>query len=98
MDGWERVIIIDTVQMGEKPGAWRCFRAEDVRYFATGQGLSLHETGVAQALELAEAFGKLPKEVLIYGIEPERLAINEKLSPSVQATIPEITTPILEEL
>ena len=39
MDGWKRVIIIDAVQMGEKPGAWRRFRAEDVRYFAGGQGL-----------------------------------------------------------
>jgi hydrogenase maturation protease len=98
MDGWERVIIIDAVQMGEKPGAWRRFRAEDVRYFAGGQGLSLHETGVAQALELAEALGKLPKEVLIYGVEPERLQISEELSPSVQAVIPEITQHILGEL
>ncbi len=98
MDGWKRVIIIDAVQMGEKPGAWRRFRAEDVRYFAGGQGLSLHETGVAQALELAEALGKLPEEVLIYGVEPERLEISEELSPPVQAAIPEIIKHILGEL
>jgi hydrogenase maturation protease len=98
MDGWKRVILIDAVQMGEKPGTWHCFRAEDVRYLAGGQTLSLHETGVTQALELAEALGKLPEEVLIYGVEPERLEITEELSPSVQAAIPEITQHILREL
>ncbi len=98
MDGWERVILIDAVQMGEKPGHWRRFKPEEVRLVEGGQGFSLHESGVASALELAQALGKLPKEVIIYGVEPEVLEVREELSPSVQSAIPDVTQHILDEI
>lgn len=98
MDGWQRVILIDAVQMGAKPGTWRRFKPEDVRLIAEGQGFSLHESGVASALELAQALGKLPPEVIIYGMEPQILEVREELSPVVQAAIPELMQNILEEI
>lgn len=98
MEGWQRVILIDAVQMGAKPGTWRHFKPEEVKLIAEGQGFSLHESGVASALELAQALGKLPNEVIIYGVEPETLEVSEELSPSVQAAIPDLTQHILDEL
>lgn len=98
MEGWPRVILIDAVQMGTKPGTWRRFKPEEVRLVAEGQGFSLHESGVASALELAQALGKLPEQVIIYGVEPQTLEVQEELSPSVQAAIPELIQNILEEI
>lgn len=98
MEGWQRVILIDAVQMGTQPGTWRRFKPEEVRLIAEGQRFSLHQSGVASALELAEALGKLPAEVILYGVEPEVLEVKEGLSPAVQAAIPELTQNILNEL
>ncbi|MCS6907887.1 MAG: hydrogenase maturation protease [Anaerolineales bacterium] len=98
MEGWKRVILIDAVQMGKRPGTWHCFKPEEVRLIAEGQGFSLHEIGLASALELAQALGRLPQEVIIYGVEPQTLEVREGLSPSVQSAIPEIIQHILEEL
>lgn len=98
MEGWQRVILIDAVQMGAKPGTWRRLKPEEVQLMAEEQGLSLHEGGIASALELAQALGKLPGEIVIYGVEPEVLEVREGLSSSVQAAIPELTQHILEEI
>ncbi|MCX8062187.1 MAG: hydrogenase maturation protease [Anaerolineales bacterium] len=98
MEGWQRVIIIDAVHMGERPGTWRRFKPEEVRLLAEGQRFSLHESGVASALELAQALEKLPQEVIIYGMEPEVLEVREGLSSSVQAAVPELAQHILDEI
>lgn len=31
LEGWQRVILVDAVQMGSQPGVWKRFRPEDLR-------------------------------------------------------------------
>ncbi|MFZ5809073.1 MAG: hydrogenase maturation protease [Chloroflexota bacterium] len=98
MEGYQRVILIDAVQMGERPGAWRRFTPTEVKLIAKGEGLSLHETGIAGALELAQALNQLPDEIVLYGIEPQNVTWSEELSPPVQEALPEVLEKILSEL
>ncbi len=96
--GWQKVIIVDAVQMGEKPGSWKRFSGQDVRLIASGRGLSLHETDIPSVLELAQALNLLPNEMIIYGVEPQDLSNVEKLSPPVEAIINVVADQILSEI
>ena len=96
--GWKRVMIIDATQMGETPGAWKQFNPQEVKLIAEGGSYSLHEPGVAQALQLAEAIDLLPEEVIIYGVEPERVEWGEELSAPVKNALPGLVDKIYNDL
>jgi len=98
MKGWPQVYLIDAAEINQKPGTWRRFEPEEVNWIAQGDMLSLHETDVVSALSLAEALHMLPKHVVIYGVEPERINWSEELSSPVKAILPDLVDHILEDL
>jgi hydrogenase maturation protease len=93
-EGQGKVIIIDAVRMGGVPGSWKRFNPEAVKLFARSEVLSLHEPGLANGLALAEALDALPKEIVIYGIEPDQCDFAEGLSPAIQQAL----DPLVEEI
>lgn len=97
-EGWQKVILVDAVQMGAKPGTWRRFSPQDVRLIANGNVLSLHEPDLASVLELAQALNMLPDEIVIYGVEPQDLTFMAPLSSPVEAIINIIAEQILSEI
>jgi len=97
-EGWQKVILVDAVQMGAKPGTWRRFSPQDVQLIASGNVLSLHEPDLASVLELAQALNMLPDEIVIYGVEPQDLTFMAPLSSPVEAIINVIAEQILSEI
>jgi hydrogenase maturation protease len=98
MEGWKRVIIIDAAQTGLQPGMWQRYGPEDVRLVTGGGAISLHEADVASALSLAQATHLLPAEVVIYGVEPQRVDWGDELSPPVEAALPALVDDIVADL
>ena len=96
--GCSRVILIDAVHMGETPGTWRRFSPEQVRLIASGQAVSLHEPGLACGLELAQALGMLPAEIVIYGVEPASCLPGQGLSPAAYSAFPGLIDTICAEI
>jgi hydrogenase maturation protease len=94
----QRVVIIDAVRMGQKPGAWRRFSPQEVRFITQDETLSMHEPGLAESLELAQALDWLPDEIIIYGVEPTSTGFGSGLSPEVEGAIPTLITNILGDL
>lgn len=84
MECWrdaEKVILIDAVSSGAEAG--HIFRFDLVE-----EGLpeefnlySTHAFGVPQAVELARALGRLPREIVFVGIEGECFDAGQELSP-----------------
>ena len=97
LEGWNSVILVDAVEMGEEPGTWRRFKPEDVKMIINEQAYSLHETDLACGLALADALHLLPENLVIYGIEPADTSPGEGLSPEVGAKLPGMVHKILEE-
>lgn len=93
--GRRQVILIDAVKMGRKPGEWRCFKPDDVKLFTYGQFDSTHGMDIPYALEIAEALDLLPDELLIYGMEPKEITLDEDLSNDVKAALPQMLDDIL---
>ncbi|MBI4597634.1 MAG: hydrogenase maturation protease [Candidatus Omnitrophica bacterium] len=94
-----RVILIDAVRSGSAAGTVHRFTAHDqplpVQVFGSS---STHAIGVAEAVELARAMGRLPAELIVYGIEGERFDAGTTISPSVTQAIDRVVTSIAREV
>jgi hydrogenase maturation protease len=75
-----KVILIDCAKMGEPAGTIRRFTPDQVRSVKTLGHFSLHEVDILKVLELAAQFGDAPKEVVLFGIEPQSLELGSDLS------------------
>jgi hydrogenase maturation protease len=75
-----RAIFVDCAFMGAEPGAVRRFTPSQVSSRKELAGFSLHEGDLLDAIELSRQLGECPEQVVIFGIQPERVAPGETLS------------------
>ncbi len=75
------------------------------RLDATGQELppelfrtSTHHLGLAEAVELARALGRLPQRLVVYGVEGASFEIGEELTAEVRSGSEQAATAIREEV
>ena len=96
--GSENVILIDAVSSGAEAG--QIFRFDLARQ-ALPEEFSLYSThafGVPQAVELARALGKLPRDIRFIGVEGENFAAGEELSPALSKAKDAVVAEILNSL
>ncbi len=94
----EKHIIIDAAQMGLDPGDVVAFRPDEVKLRIQQDNLSVHGFGLAEAFAMAETIGRMPEDVLIVGVEPERIEINRGLSDVVAAAVPRVLSILQAEV
>ncbi len=90
-------VIIDAAEMGLEPGAIAAFRPDEVQVKIQSDHLSMHGFGLGETFALARQLGTMPDEVLIVGVQPERIEINQGLSEPVAAAVPRIISLIEAE-
>ncbi|SYZ73084.1 Hydrogenase 2 maturation protease [Candidatus Zixiibacteriota bacterium] len=95
--GYNKVIIIDALQSGAAPGRIIRIDAGADKLTAAPVFHSSHALGVAEAVEMARAVGKLPEKIIIYGIEGRNFSAGEGTTPEVESAVPEIIELILNE-
>ena len=89
------VIVIDTVVSGAAPGTIVCCDATAAPLRVDGFGLSTHVLGLAEAVELARALGRLPAKLTIYGIEGARFTFGEPPLPEVAEAVEQLAQEIV---
>ncbi|MDM7998246.1 MAG: hydrogenase maturation protease [Acidobacteriota bacterium] len=80
----DRVIVIDAVKAGEKPGTLYCMplsAMSEKECIASLHGVDLH-----RVMRLSRRSS--PPDILVIGIEPDRIDWSLELSPSVNAALP----------
>ena len=93
----DKVIIIDAVKGGNEPGTLYCFTPADIT--VQRQNLtSLHQVGLLETLTMTEYLGCATREVVIFGIEPQKVSWGLELSPEVTAVVPRVVELVLNEL
>jgi hydrogenase maturation protease len=80
IEGRRKAVFIDCAFMGLEPGAIRRFVPDEVRSAKVLAHQSLHEADLLRILALAEQLGQCPKEVVIFGIEPQAVEPGQGLS------------------
>lgn len=102
LEGAEKAIIIDAVKAGGKPGDVYRFTLDEIVRKDRGLKIaSLHELDFITAVKIAgltEVY-KLPKEVVIIGVEPKSIEeMKIELSPEVEEVMPKVIKAVLEEI
>jgi len=90
LGGVQRLVLVDAMAMGRRPGTVVAVRPEEMRSLVPADRLSLHGTSLLDVLELAEALGLRPPQVYIVGVQPAQLSWGLELSPPLRQALPEV--------
>ena len=97
LEGIEQLLIVDALAMQAPPGTVFRLEGEEVpRAFANK--LSVHQMGVQDLLSLAELQGHLPRELVVWGVQPESIDMGTELTPTVAAAVEPVLAGVIEEL
>ena len=87
---------MDVARGGQPSGTVYRFEMDDVK--GGDVLISLHDIGVVDALRMETLVGKVPDDIVYFGIEPEKIALSMGLSPSVQQGLDHLVDRVMEEL
>jgi hydrogenase maturation protease len=97
LDGEDDVVLVDAVSTGASPGTLFTFEASsDPLPTPIFGASSTHALGLAEALELARTLGRLPRKVVVYGVEAESFGFGKGLSAAVAEAADRLTEEVLE--
>jgi hydrogenase maturation protease len=92
-----KVIIVDTVKGGKKPGTVSKYtftaRKEDIAELP-----SLHSMKLSDLLDIAVSSGILTCPVVIVGVEPKDDSVGTELSSEVESALPKAVEAVIREL
>jgi hydrogenase maturation protease len=97
VDDVAKVIIVDCVKGGGKPGAIYKFEPDDIDVIPKKYQISFHDLGIYDFIRLAKALDKLPPTI-IFGMEPQVIDWGESLSPAVEAKLDELKEFVVSEI
>lgn len=99
LDRFDKAIIVDAVQCGERPGTIYRFNLDEIKTKSkTGKMTSLHDLDFITALEIGRKTSNLPAEIVVIGVEPKVIEPGLEPSPEVRKAIPEVIHAILKEI
>lgn len=93
----ESLLIIDALDMRDKPGQLFRLEGEDVpRAFASK--LSVHQMGLQDLLAVAELQGHVPTKLVVWGVQPECIEMGTDLTAAVESAVEPVVQKVLNEL
>lgn len=90
LDSWQEhdiVILIDAVVTGSPAGTLHFWDGKNLPALDNVFRCSTHHFGIGEAVNLARALGRMPKRLLIYGIEGRQFDLGTAPSPVVIAAV-----------
>jgi len=93
----ESLLIIDALDMRAESG--KIFRLEgDEVPRAFASKLSVHQMGLQDLLAVAELQGHVPRNLVVWGVQPECIEMGTEMTAKVAAAVEPVVTSVLEEL
>ena len=93
---YKKVIVVDCLRSGLKPGTIYKIKPDDIKNYKK-ENLSIHDVQILDVVKMANMMNKYP-EVVIFGIEPEKIAVDLEMTQIMVSKIPEIISNIKKEL
>jgi hydrogenase maturation protease len=98
LDEWQDAplaIVVDATSGGGRPGQVRVMDATDAPLPAEVTGTSTHAFGLAEAIELGRALGRLPGRLVVVGVEGSRFEAGAEPSAEVAAALEQAADQVL---
>jgi|CXWL01.1.fsa_nt_gi hydrogenase maturation protease len=96
--GYDRLILVDTINCVAPPGTVRTYSGEAVLAAAVAPRLSPHQPNLAEALGQLALEGMAPRSLLVVGVVPELVGAGTELTAAVRSAVPEMVQTILDAL
>jgi hydrogenase maturation protease len=96
LKGLETAVIVDAIRSDGEPGDSVFFRPDEVD--SDIEVRSTHDANLLEAIELSEAVGERPDEVVIMGVIPKDMSIRDELSPALQQKLPELVEKLRDKI
>ena len=97
LEGIERLIVVDAVETGGKPGTCVRLAGDDIP-LALETKISPHQMGLKDLLTVALLMGHAPREMVLVGIQPGSIEMGTDLTPDVAAQVDSMLAAIMHEL
>lgn len=97
-EGAEMVIVCDAVCSGAAVGTLHRLDIETTPLPSTWRSVSSHGISLADVITLAQQLGRMPRRLILYGIEGACFDPGAPLSPAVAEVLPQAAQAILQEL
>jgi hydrogenase maturation protease len=97
IEGYEKVLVVDAVDMGATPGEVRMFSPEEAKLAVKADALSTHGFGLAEVIALMEKL-EMKTDMRIIGIQVKDVTFGEGMSPEVSSKLEEILKLVKEHL
>ncbi len=101
LDAWEGrsfSVVVDAMVTGAAPGTVVSFDASTTALPASTRLSSSHALGAATSVELARALGRLPKRLVVIGVEADSVSVGSPLSPAVATAVGVAADAVMEVL
>ena len=101
METWgafRRVVVVDAAWSGAKPGTVHRFEVGEEDLPVGLFNYSSHQFGIAETIALARVLGRLPRRLIVYGIEGAHFGQGEGLSPEVSRGVEEVARAVLMDI
>ena len=98
LEGADSLWLVDAVSSGAPPGTVHRIDAGGRALPADLFRASTHHLGLADAVELARALGRLPARVVFYGIEGESFDAGQGLTTDVAGAVECVAQTVQEEV
>ena len=94
LEGVVHLIMFDAIDYGLAPGTLKLARNHEVPRFLGAKTMSLHQVGFQDVLAMADLLGTLPPQMLLIGVQPERI---EDYGGSLSPNITRMLEPALDQ-
>lgn len=98
MKEFDRVVLVDAVDMGKEPGYIASFGAEELLKIVGEKKFSLHEFSLVDVIQLGKQLGYRLDKVRIVGIQPKEIGHGDRLSKTVEEKLSELAGRVLSEI
>lgn len=96
-DEYERIIVVDAVNFGKKPGRIYRFGLEQLMKLKDDRITSIHDFDVFSVIGIIRNFSDVP-EVVVIGVEVQSVRESIGLSDTVEASLHRVVKKIMREI
>jgi hydrogenase maturation protease len=95
-----RLIIVDAIRAGGEPGAIYRMTLDELleRSRDRPMHLSMHDMGLAEAVQVARMTGVRMPPTIVLGMEPAEVGLGTELSPVVRQRLDDLVAKVIEEI
>lgn len=96
LDGATHLLALDAIDSGAEPGTLLRFAGEEIADLPISK--SVHLLGFSDLIGAMRLTGSAPTEIVVLGVQPEKIAWGTQLTPTVEAALPGLVESAIEQV